>query len=259
MGGAVGVNVVGDAVGPEVGAQVGAEVEIVTEAAVMVPYVDPIELKTLAGVEERADAKVEAAAELEDPNPTTETTTTLPDEMDETVTSDVDTPAEVAMSDLKVAVNVEVNVASSKLEMSRDENVTEEATCIEEVVGAVVGGQVNPDTVGVAVGAPVVGGAVGDTVVGEVVGDTVVGDVVGTVVVGDAVGEAVGVIVVGDQVGVIVVGERDVGVRVWGDAVGEPVWNLKSADSHSGSSSPICPAAPPRLLVSPTPSWPHSL
>ena len=78
----------------------------------MVPYVDPIELKTLEGVEERVDAKVEAAVDLKE-NPTTEFTRTLPEEPDETVTAEVDTRAEEAMSDLKAVVNVEVHAASS--------------------------------------------------------------------------------------------------------------------------------------------------
>ena len=53
----------------------------------MVPYVDPIELKTLKGVEERVDAKVEAAVELKE-NPTTESIRTLPVAMEKTVTAE---------------------------------------------------------------------------------------------------------------------------------------------------------------------------
>jgi len=101
VGNAVGVIVVGEIVGaPEVGELVGAEVVMVTEATPMVPYVDPIELKTLEGVETRAEAKVEAAVVSVDPKPIVESTTTLPEDIDVTTTADVATPAVAAMSDL---------------------------------------------------------------------------------------------------------------------------------------------------------------
>jgi len=90
------------------------------------------------GEEKRSAEKVEARVELE-PKSTTESTVTLPAAMDTTVTAEVDTPAETAISDLKLAVKSEVNVASAKLDISRVEKETVAETLTEEAVGLAVG------------------------------------------------------------------------------------------------------------------------
>jgi hypothetical protein len=127
--------------------EVGEVVEPTTVVVTaMVPYVDPNEVKTVEGEEKRRAEKVEARVELE-PKSTSESTVTLPAAMDTMVTAEVDTPAETAISDLKLAVKSEVNVASVKLDISRVEKETVAETLTEEAVGLAVG-----ELVGEAVG-----------------------------------------------------------------------------------------------------------
>ena len=137
--------------------EVGEVVEPTTVVVTaMVPYVDPNEVKTVVGEEKRRAEKAGARVELE-PKTTTVTTVTLPAAIDTTVTAEVDTPAETAISDLKLAVKSEANVASVKLDISRVEKETAAETLIEEAVGRAVGRAVGEvvATVGESVGAMV--------------------------------------------------------------------------------------------------------
>ena len=156
VGPAVGGCVKGLVVGAAdtVGLAVGAEVATTTDTAVISPYKLPIELNTPAGDDASNAANAEAAA-ASDPNPTTESTNTLPFEIPSTTTAAAATPAAVLMSATKAARNAASNCGSTKLTMSRSPNITDDTTLTDELVGAPVGDAAVGDLVGTPVGEPV--------------------------------------------------------------------------------------------------------
>ncbi|KAK3250157.1 hypothetical protein CYMTET_40453 [Cymbomonas tetramitiformis] len=122
-------------------------------------------------------------------------TAVLPAAMLVMATSEVDTLAEVAICEMKLASNDALKLASSKLEMLREEKLTEEVTIWSTTDPGRVGLAVVGEIVGMAEVGPTVKG---DRVVGEVEGETV-GEAVGRAVgkeegeiVGDAEGARVG-------------------------------------------------------------------